>query len=238
MSWGVVLESLISRVPFERLLFPDRDKGKSLERLAQVLSSSPSAAPASPQKPPSPQRTTEYIALGDEATSEGLEGANDEDMTSAEDRIKGGTAGLVCAIEHVGDVASSDIAEALRMARSRGIKDHEVRKRLMRARQELNQLERDDLTPEKIVRSAEEEQELARWVLPKSAAMRHSINEILMRDRGIEDLEKLAAYANETAEELTNRVDALPPEQKATDECLEVKSLKSFLEERKLKKGA
>ncbi len=141
-----------------------------------------------------------------------------------------------CSLEHISDVAASDIAEALRMARSRGIKDGEVRTRLVKARQELNQLERYDLTAEKIVNSPKEEQELARAVLPRSSAMRHAINDILMRDKDIEDLEKLAAYANNTSQQITDLVDALPAEQKASDECLQVKRLNPFLEERKVGK--
>lgn len=153
-----------------------------------------------------------------------------------EDQIKGGTAGNICSDEHVSQ-AASDLAEGLRMAQSRGVKDGEVRERLKKARAELNEMERYDLVAEKVVGYPPEQQKIARWLLPRSSTMRHTINEILMRDSEIDDLENLSAYASTTASELTDRIDSLPADQKASDECLEVKSLKTFLEERKLKKG-
>jgi hypothetical protein len=152
-----------------------------------------------------------------------------------EDEVKGGTAGKLCSDEHVSQVASN-LKEALRMARSRGIKDKEIRDRLLASRDELNAMERFDMVAEKIRTYSPEEQVIAKWLLPKSAAMRHAINEILMQDKDIDDLEKLSAYASDTTRELTDRIDALPKEVKGTDECLEVKKLSTFLEEQKLKK--
>jgi hypothetical protein len=58
-----------------------------------------------------------------------------------------------------------------------------------------------------------------------------------MRDKGIEDLERVSTYASATASELTDRIDSLPSEQKASDACLEVKGLRTFLAEQRLKKG-
>lgn len=153
-----------------------------------------------------------------------------------EDQIAGGTAGNICSDEHVVQ-ASADLTEALRMSRSRGVKDKEVRERLKAARSELNQMERYDLVAEKIGDYPSEQQEIARWLLPKSSAMRHQINEILMRDKTIEDLEKLAAYGSNTASQLTDQIDNLPPEQKESDACLVIKKLPTFLEEMRLKKG-
>lgn len=168
-------------------------------------------------------------------TASALRGEKEVEETE-EERIRGGTAGSICSDEHISQ-AASDIEEALRMARSRGIKDSEVRKRLKAARAELNAMERWDMSAEKIVSYPKEQQEIARWLLPKSAAIRHTINEILMREGNIEDLEKLSAYAKEVAGALTDKIDSLPKEQKERDECIMVKSLKTFLEERKIKKG-
>ena len=98
-------------------------------------------------------------------------------------------------------------------------------------------MERYDLVAEKISSYPPEQQEIARWLLPKSAAIRHQINEILMRDKTIEDLEKLTSYGNATTSELTDRIDNLPPEQKTSDACLEIKKLPTFLEEMRIKKG-
>jgi len=153
------------------------------------------------------------------------------------DEIKSGTAGNLCSDEHVVQ-AASDIAEALRMARRPGgIRDPEVRRRLKAARDELNQMERYDIVAEKIVTYPAEQAETARWLLPKSAAIRHTINEILMRDKTIEDLEKLSAYASGVASELTDKIDSLPKEQKERDACLEIKRLPQFLEEIRARKG-
>jgi hypothetical protein len=169
-----------------------------------------------------------------ETEEPGLEEAGPEEPRQ-EDEVKGGTAGKLCSDEHVSQVASN-LKEALRMARSRGIKDKEIRDRLLSSRDELNAMERFDMVAEKVRTYSPEEQVIAKWLLPKSAAMRHAINEILMRDKGIEELEKLSAYASDTTRELTDRIDALPKEVKGTDECLEVKHLSTFLEEQKLKK--
>jgi len=170
---------------------------------------------------------------------EGIEEATTEvepEPEVEEDEIKGGTAGNLCSDEHLVQ-AAANITEALRMARSRGIKDREVRDRIKAARSELNQMERFDITAEKIVTYPREQQEIAHWLLPRSSAMRHQINEILMRDKDIEDLEKVAAYGNTTASRLTDLIDALPKEQKESDACLEIKQLPAFLEEMRLKKG-
>ena len=150
--------------------------------------------------------------------------------------IKGGTAGTVCSEEHISQ-AASELKEALRMARARGIKDPEVRMRLHGARDELNSMERRDMVAEKIQSYPAEQQDIARWLLPKSAALRHSISEMLMKDASVEDLEKASAMAARTSREFTDRIEGLPAAQKAGDECLGVKQLKQFVEERHLKTG-
>lgn len=169
----------------------------------------------------------------------------------AEDEVAGGTAGNLCSDEHLTQ-ASADIDEALRMARSRGVKDNEVRGRLKRARSELNQMERDDMVPTKLKNYPEEQQEIARWALVQSSSLRHQINDILIRDRSIEDLENLTATTNEVSSEFTDRIDKLPAEQKETDACViyterakpvsktelppEIEALKRMVEERKQEK--
>jgi hypothetical protein len=160
----------------------------------------------------------------------------DTPVSIVEDSIKGGTAGTVCSEEHISQ-AASELKEALRMARARGIKDPEVRERLHGARDELNSMERRDMVAEKILTFPPEQAEIARWLLPKSAALRHSISELLMKDATIEDLEKASAMAAKTSREFTDRIEGLPAEQKANDECLGVKQLKQFVEERHLKEA-
>lgn len=137
----------------------------------------------------------------------------------SEDKILGGTAGNLCGDEHLSQ-ASGDLDEALRMARSRGLKDPEVRERLKGARSELNQMERYDLVPGKVKTYPGEQQEIARWLLPKSSSLRHQINDLLLRDRPLEDLENLTATADKVSSDLTDRIDKLPAEQKETDACV------------------
>jgi len=169
-------------------------------------------------------------------------------VETSEDKIIGGTAGNLCGDEHLSQ-AAGDLDEALRMARSRGIKDPEVRERLKGARSELNQMERYDLVPGKVKTYPGEQQEIARWLLPQSSSLRHQINDILLRDREIEDLENLTAAGDKVSSELTDKIDQLPIEQRETDACViyterakpvskaglsvEVESLKKMVEERK-----
>ena len=165
-----------------------------------------------------------------------------------EDNILGGTAGNLCGDEHLTQ-AAGDLDEALRMARSRGLKDPEVRERLKGARSELNQMERYDLVPGKVKTYPDEQQEIARWLLPKSSSLRHQINDLLLRDRPLEDLENLTASADKVSSDLTDRIDKLPAEQKETDACVfyterakpvrltEIEALKKMVEERKAQKN-
>jgi hypothetical protein len=176
--------------------------------------------------------TTEFVP--DKGWLGATGAVGDTGEVTVEDAIKGGTAGTVCSEEHISQ-AASELKEALRMARARGIKDPEVRQRLHGARDELNSMERRDMVAEEIQSYPPEQQEIARWLLPKSAALRHSISEMLMKDATVEDLEKASAMAAKTSREFTDRIEGLPAEQKANDECLGVKQLKQFVEERHLK---
>jgi len=140
-------------------------------------------------------------------------------IETSEDKVLGGTAGNLCGDEHLTQ-AAGDLDEALRMARSRGLKDPEVRERLKGARSELNQMERYDLVPGKVKTYPGEQQEIARWLLPESSSLRHQINDLLLRDRPLEDLENLTASADKVSSDLTDRIDKLPAEQKETDACV------------------
>ena len=132
------------------------------------------------------------------------------------DKIKGGTAGNICSDEHVTQ-AASDTNEVLRMATGRAVKDAEIRRRSKAARSELNQKERYNLVTEKIACYPQKQQKFEAWLLPHSSVICHLTNEILMREKEIEDLEKVRAYAFSTASEFTDKIDALPTEQKAAD---------------------
>lgn len=214
MDWTFVnnLVTVISRFPIERFLH--RTSDKDFDNLAKrVIELSKTSAP------PVPIAQLPVLEIKPPQPSE----------TSFEEQIKTGTAGGICSDEHV-STASHLISEALRMARSRGMKDKEIRDRLKAARRELDLMERFDISESKIASYPKEQAEIARWLLPRSATIRHKINEILMQDKGIEELEQLSVFASSVASELTDRIDKLPEEQKESDTCLEVKKLSSFLE--------
>jgi hypothetical protein len=103
---------------------------------------------------------------------------------------------------------------------------------------ELNQMETYELVADKTATYPQEQQKIRAWLLPRPSAMHHSINEILMKEKAIEDLEKVSACASSTASKLADKIDTLPAEQKAADECLEVEGLKTFIEEQRIRKGS
>ena len=105
---------------------------------------------------------------------------------------------LPCARAHFATVAGT-IKEALRFARSEeGIAHPEVQSRLQTAEEDITNIERHDWTPEKILQSPREEQEIMRRMLPKLRELRQDIMEI----DSVEDLERAAAKAGELSTEL------------------------------------
>lgn len=93
-----------------------------------------------------------------------------------------------CSLGHV-SVCTGVINEAMRFARSDGINSNEVIDRISHCLQELNALEREDLTPEMIVNLPPWEKELAVEALETSRATRHLLEGITT----IDELEKAAA---------------------------------------------
>lgn len=112
-----------------------------------------------------------------------------------------GTACLACSKAHFSTVSAA-LNEALRFARSEGIKHKEVIRRIGIALDELVIMERIDLAADKIARLSEKEREVAEWALKKAREIRHKIDEI----RTVKDLEDAAALAAEVRTEFLDKL--------------------------------
>ena len=112
-----------------------------------------------------------------------------------------GTACLPCARHHFSTVSAA-LNEAIRFARSEGIKHPEVVKRIGIATDELNIMERIDLSAENVAKLSEKEREIAEWALVKARELRHLIDAI----RNYKDLEHVAAEASEIRTEFFKKL--------------------------------
>jgi len=143
-----------------------------------------------------------------------------------------GTVCNLCSSEHFSQV-SGDLAEAMRFARDKGLKHPEVIKRVEHARQELNEMERYDLSSATMETLSLAERKLAEWALPKSRNLRHMINKAITT-KEVRDLEGAAAEAERTAAEFTKRLWDLPTQrEESCPECGDLEDLKAFLERRR-----
>jgi hypothetical protein len=108
-----------------------------------------------------------------------------------------------CSRDHIA-TASASLKEAVRFARrpEKGIRCHEVMERIGVALEELNIMERIDLSPESISQLDGEEKKLAKWAANKSAELRHGISTI--KTPG--DLEKMATEASRVKTEFLKEV--------------------------------
>lgn len=127
-----------------------------------------------PEKTIEPER--EYIAVPE------------IDLSSK--KIEKGTACLACSKDHF-STTSGALSEALRFARKEGIHHPEVQDRLGIASDELNIMERIDLSPQKLVLLDGQEKQIAIDALKASRELRHDI----MAIETPEDLETVAAKA-------------------------------------------
>jgi len=136
-----------------------------------------------------------------------------------------GTACLSCTRDHF-STTSAALSEALRFARSEGIKHTEVTRRLGIALDELNILERIDLAPDQLGMLSEPERKLAIWALNASRNLRHVLGDI----RSLSTLEKAAGKASEVRDEFMNRFWTLEEE---CPECFSLATLRDYIEKRK-----
>ena len=156
--------SLLNRVPIERVLFPQKDKAKALEEFAATTT----APVATVTAPPEQQATTTIKEAPRKATV--------------------ATACVACAVNHFSTSAGL-LNEGARFEKE-GIGSNEVADRIAKTLQELNALERVDLTPEKIRAIGPEwERELAEEALRQSRSLRHRLETLTT----IKELKEAAA---------------------------------------------
>ncbi len=167
MDWLSFATNLISKIPFERALVPPRDDVKSLEKFAATMT-----APTVEKEAPPEQKTTPTITQEPEtvATQEAV-----------------ATACVPCALGHFSTTAGL-LNEAVRF-KHEGITSNEVLDRIAKTLEELNTLERVDLTPEKIRSAPDWERDIAEEALQQSRSLRHRLETI----KTIKELEQAAA---------------------------------------------
>lgn len=116
-------------------------------------------------------------------------------------KIRGGTACLPCSRDHFSTVSGA-LNEAIRFSRKQGVTHPEVRRRIGMSLDELNMLERIDLSAEETINLKGGEKQLAEWGLENSRNLRHKITQI----KSHEDLEKTAALASEIRTKFMTRL--------------------------------
>lgn len=150
-----------------------------------------------------------------------------EGPVSIEHGAEKGTACITCSDEHFSEVSGA-LNEAMRFARTSGMGDYEVLKRIRHAREELNAMERFDLSSQQIVRLPEIEKPAARWAVEQSRELRHGLGAINSTD----DLEKVAAKASEVADEFEKKTMELKKYYQGETRP-DITELRRWLEERK-----
>ncbi len=112
------------------------------------------------------------------------------------------TACMSCARSHLATIAGG-LGEAVRFARGdpQGIQHPEALMRIQKMEEEINILERIDLSPESLQSSPPEEKEVAEEYLPRIRKLRQDIGDIA----SFEDLEKTAGDASILGQEFRLR---------------------------------
>jgi len=117
-----------------------------------------------------------------------------------------GTGCRPCTSDHF-STCSGALSEALRFARTRGIEDPQVQRRLALCVDELNIWERVDAAPESLPTLSPPEREFVRRWLPKGRDLRHGVNDVV----SLEDLERAAASAQQASREARTEMRQLRP---------------------------
>jgi len=99
-----------------------------------------------------------------------------------------GTSCIACARSHIATVSAS-LKEAIRFARTEGIENKEVQTRISTAEEEILALERYDWSPERVLNSPSEQQDIINKHLPVIRELRQDIGQIY----SMPDLLKCAA---------------------------------------------
>jgi hypothetical protein len=165
MEWLAFIANIVNHIPIERVLFPPRDKTKSLEEFVTTMT-----APVVEDKAPSEQKTTTTTPKPETAIKESI-----------------ATACVACALGHF-STSSGLLKEAVRFKKD-GISSFEIVDRIGKCLEEQNALERVDLTPEKIRSTPDWERAIAEEALQQSRGLRHRLETI----DTMKDLELVAA---------------------------------------------
>lgn len=106
------------------------------------------------------------------------------------------TSCIACSQSHITGIAGF-LEESLRFAREGGVTHPEALRRIDAADREIVNMERLDLSPESILNSPKQDQELARYFMPKIRVVRQAIGQIT----DVSTLEKAAAEASILSQE-------------------------------------
>ena len=195
MSWIDIATKLAVRIPWENMIIPHGDDG-AIKRLEVMMKTQAIASdhPVIEEKiePAVPEPVAESPPKGNDLTS-------DLSQVSAE-----GKACIPCGNDHF-STAAGLLSESIRFARSGGITDPEVIKRIAAAEDELNAFERVDGAPENVIRLPDMEKDLMNEMLAASRKLRHDLSDINSAD----DLESTAAGAREMRKELRGKLFAM-----------------------------
>ncbi len=208
MGWLTIISNMILRIPLERILLPPRDNSEALKEFTANAK-----APVINKRPVPEPTTTPIITPEPEAVYQ------EEDIA---------TACVPCAVGHYAGAAKL-LSEAGRF-KDEGITGNQVLADVAGAIGELNAMERVDLTPEKLQKTAPWERPIAEAALRESRKLRHrleSINSMQEIETAAADSETLykglfrqwfqqrfAHLGEAKAQVIAEKVDQLSPEDK------------------------
>ena len=161
-------------------------------------------APTLPLVQEAPPEVEEIGLSGSSSGSGGssLEGNISQEIPQGDEEgpssIKAGC--VPCAIGHI-STCSGGLAEAMRFARKEGMASNQVIDRIGHCLEELNIMEREDLSPQKISSLPQWEKDLALEALNVSREMRHKLED-MGKSSTVNDLEATAAWAQESRQEI------------------------------------
>ena len=163
MNWVALITNIINHIPIEKVLIRPRDNTKALE---------------------------EFIASTKQTKSHRgglLPTTMSETSAEEEAATEIATACVPCAIGHF-STSSGLLKEAVRF-KGEGIASNEIVDRIASSLSEQNALEREDLSPEKILQLPQWERAIAEEALTQSRQLRHKLENI----QTIEELEQVSA---------------------------------------------
>ncbi len=168
MGWLDFITNIINRVPIERVLIPRPDHTKALGEFAATMTPPVAQNKALPEQKTSAATTT-------------------QEPEAAPKQESVATACVPCALGHF-STSTGLLNEAVRFKKE-GITSNEILDRIGKTLEELNALERVDLTPEKIRSTPDWERDIAEEALQQSRGLRHRLEAI----KTVDELEQAAA---------------------------------------------